>query len=210
MSLKNGDSMDGKKWRDERVRNHGGPSPEKREVFAKVMLSVSAFLFATSGVLALASPDRQMSPELQATKRALLGQWRSIAPEPATRGNYQRSAAATPRRIVRTLAFLPHDRFVLTVDDMPDDGGGATAAAVVTEGRVEWGSASELVKGAWNVTYLLDGANPAAAAVQLEQHDLILVHDDFLYTALGSAKVQANEQMGFSRYDFRLLLVRQK
>jgi hypothetical protein len=97
-----------------------------------------------------------MSAELADIKRALLGDWLSIAPE--IRPSKNPDGSLKPFYLKRAFTYGPSDRFTLDLVNSADPYGAVPLARIAITGHMLWQGAHPIAPGAQKVDFIADEA----------------------------------------------------
>ena len=93
---------------------------------------------------------------IEEVKAFAQGSWESISVELRPTEDRTGSGVVQPTRLKRRFDYLPQDKFVGTITMFADDYGQAPMMEFEFKGRLEWGEAHPIAKGAYSIDYVLD------------------------------------------------------
>jgi hypothetical protein len=97
-----------------------------------------------------------MSTDIAGIKRALLGDWVSIAPE--IRPSKNPDGTLKPFYLTRAFSYGPADRFTLDIVNSADPHGAVPLARIAIGGHMLWQGAHPIAPGAQKVDFIADEA----------------------------------------------------
>jgi hypothetical protein len=114
------------------------------------------------GEAAAQSPGNQkanaMETDVTKIKRALLGNWESIAPEVRPSAAKNADGTLKPFYLKRAFKYLPSDRFELDIINSADPNGAVPLARIRIVGHMLWQGAHPIAAGAQKVDFVADEA----------------------------------------------------
>lgn len=141
-----------------------------RSVLATPLLSI---LMLASAVIAPAAQTPQaqqkateMNANIETTKRALLGEWQSIAPEVRPSAIRNEDGTLKPFYLKRAFKYLPSDRFELEIVNSADPYGAVPLARIKIGGHMIWQGAHPVAPGAQKVDFVADESYEVTPLVQ--------------------------------------------
>ena len=95
---------------------------------------------------------------LEQTKRALSGEWVSLAPEVRPSANKNPDGTLRPFYLSRVFKYLDDDRFELTINNWADPNGKVEIARIYLRGHISWPGEHPIAAGAQKANFVADEA----------------------------------------------------
>jgi hypothetical protein len=95
---------------------------------------------------------------LEETKRALIGEWTSLAPEVRPSASKNPDGTLKPFYLSRDFKYLRDDRFELTIRNWADPNGKVAIARMFLRGHIQWVGEHPIAAGAQKVNFTADEA----------------------------------------------------
>ncbi len=106
------------------------------------------------------------SMTLEQTKQAVLGNWRSLAPEVRPSAAKNADGSLKPFYLTRQFKALPGDRFDLTITNFADPAGKVPLARIHLVGHMLWRGDHPIAAGAQKVDFVADEAYDVTPLLQ--------------------------------------------
>ena len=135
---------------------------------ASVALLVAALALSLSAVrpIAAATPEGSQSMPIDQIKKAVLGDWTSIAPEVRPSALKNADGTLKPFYLTREFKALPDDRFELTVVNSVDPFGKTPLVRIGIKGHMSWRGDHPIAAGAQKVDFAADEAYEVTPLLQ--------------------------------------------
>lgn len=95
---------------------------------------------------------------LEDTKRALVGDWVSLAPEVRPSALKNPDGTLKPFYLSREFKYLGDDRFELTINNWADPNGKVAIARIYLRGHIKWAGEHPIAAGAQKANFSADEA----------------------------------------------------
>ena len=95
---------------------------------------------------------------LDDTKRSLVGEWVSLAPEVRPSANKNPDGTLKPFYLSRVFKYLGEDRFELTINNSADPFGKVVVARIYLRGHIKWAGEHPIATGAQKADFVADEA----------------------------------------------------
>jgi hypothetical protein len=95
---------------------------------------------------------------LEATRRALIGDWMSLAPEVRPSASKNPDGTLKPFYLSREFKYLADDRFELTINNWADPYGKVAVARLYLRGHIKWVGEHPIAAGAQQANFVADEA----------------------------------------------------
>jgi hypothetical protein len=147
--------------RDSATGNHDAdfhlmktPPFEQGRAIAGLLLA--AFLLAGCTTAARMSPSEGNPMSIEQTRRALQGEWVSIAPEVRPSATKNPDGTLKAFHLTRDFKYLGDDRFELTIVNSADPYGKVPLARIYLRGHMQWQGDHPIAPGAQKVNFVAD------------------------------------------------------
>jgi hypothetical protein len=127
----------------------------------KASLLLLLLMTGAGGAAAQSSGNQKanaMETDVTKIKRALLGNWESIAPEVRPSAAKNADGTLKPFYLKRAFKYLPSDRFELEIINLADPNGAVPLARIRIVGHMLWQGAHPIAAGAQKVDFIADEA----------------------------------------------------
>jgi hypothetical protein len=133
---------------------------------ACALLCATALAMTACGTTVTAtSPKELTSMNLEDTKRALVGEWVSLAPEVRPSASKNPDGTLKPFYLSRDFKYLGNDRFELTINNWADPFGKVAVARMYLRGHIQWLGDHAITAGAQKANFTADEAYEVAPMV---------------------------------------------
>jgi len=123
------------------------------------LVSVIALSFAACSSTGIGnSPKEAPAMTLEATKRALVGDWVSLTPEVRPSSAKNPDGTLKPFYLNREFKYLADDRFELTINNWADPYGKVAVARIHLRGHIKWEGEHPIAAGAQKANFVADEA----------------------------------------------------
>jgi hypothetical protein len=124
-----------------------------------IVLAVAVLAFAACSTTGTAGQRKESSVmTLDDTKRGLVGEWASLAPEVRPSSGKNSDGTLKPFYLSRQFRYLGDDRFELTIDNWADPYGKVAVARIYLRGHVMWVGEHPIAAGAQKANFVADEA----------------------------------------------------
>jgi hypothetical protein len=128
-------------------------------VGARALLCAAALAMTACGTTVTAtSPKGTTAMNLEDTKRALVGEWASLAPEVRPSASKNPDGTLKPFYLSRDFKYLGNDRFELTINNSADPYGKVPLARIYLRGHIQWLGEHAIAAGAQKANFTADEA----------------------------------------------------
>jgi hypothetical protein len=130
-----------------------------RNIGVPTLASLIALAFTACSSTGIASPSKEASAmTLEATKRALVGTWVSLAPEVRPSASKNPDGTLKPFYLSREFKYFGDDRFELSIDNWADPYGKVAVARIYLRGHIKWAGDHAIAAGAQKADFIADEA----------------------------------------------------
>lgn len=119
-------------------------------------LVLAGFMLAACTTTERMSPSEGNPMSLEQTKRALHGEWVSIAPEVRPSATKNPDGTLKAFHLTRDFKYLGDDRFELTIVNSADPYGKVPLARIYLRGHMQWQGDHPIAPGAQRVNFVAD------------------------------------------------------
>jgi hypothetical protein len=130
-----------------------------RKMGVSILMSSTAYAITACSTTGTATPTNEASAmTLEATRRALVGDWVSLAPEVRPSANKNPDGTLKPFYLSREFKYLVDDRFELTINNWADPYGKVAVARIYLRGHIKWVGEHPIASGAQQANFIADEA----------------------------------------------------
>ena len=140
-----------------------------RKVFRIALSSILVLAAAVTTAVSQAPTQRKASDvqtDIGKIKKALLGEWVSIAPEVRPSASKNADGTLKPFYLKRSFKYLPSDRFELEIINSADPYGAVPLARIKIGGHMIWQGPHPIAPGAQKVDFIADASYEVAPLSQ--------------------------------------------